>query len=365
MFGKICLLTMAFALATVTAVGQTTEQGQKEQANEKLDASAINQFVAQKFLRVSRTYNSDPEAAAKILDDVDKFFETAEPKNDEAQKLLDRAKLFVRIYRDRIALAQVTVEQLVQRLNENPNDAKVIERYAQKLVMEINPLVRSDATAAEEKLNAAKDYLESLKERSEEAATERAIAAAVRLLSQLDSSIASEKKKTELIGNEAAPLAVEAWVNGSPLSDEDLKGKVVLLDFWAVWCGPCIATFPHLREWHEQYADRGLVIIGLTRYYNYGWDAETGRATKQEDITPEQEQEMLVHFAEHHQLHHRFAIQSGREMSDYYGVSGIPHVVVIDRENKVRMMRVGSGSQNAEDVGELLSKLIGESSAGD
>ena len=75
------------------------------------------------------------------------------------------------------------------------------------------------------------------------------------------------------------PLAVKNWVNGTQLTDADRKGKVVLLDFWAVWCGPCIATFPHLREWNEKYADKGLVVIGLThKDYGFVWDeARNGR----------------------------------------------------------------------------------------
>ena len=72
----------------------------------------------------------------------------------------------------------------------------------------------------------------------------------------------------------------------------------MLLDFWAVWCGPCIATFPHLREWNEKYAGKGLVMIGLTDYYNFDWDEKAGKATHSRDkVAPEKEQAMLVKFA--------------------------------------------------------------------
>jgi thiol-disulfide isomerase/thioredoxin len=164
-----------------------------------------------------------------------------------------------------------------------------------------------------------------------------------------------------IVGTEAAPLNVEAWINGDPLTDEDLKGKVVLLDFWAVWCGPCIMTFPHLRKWQEEYADRGLVIIGLTNYYNQIWDDEASRPTRsKEKVTPEQEQQMLQKFAEHHQLDHRFAIMKDASLAEYYGVSGIPHVVVIDREGKVQLMRVGSGEEAAKAIEAKIEQLIAE-----
>ena len=171
--------------------------------------------------------------------------------------------------------------------------------------------------------------------------------------------LAGEQARMALVGQPAFPLETNAWVNGDPLTDEDLKGKVVLLDFWAVWCGPCIACFPHLRDWHEKYADRGLVIIGLTKYYNYGWDAAANRGTKTEGLTPEDEQAALVKFAEHHQLKHRLAyMPEGATLSERYGVSGIPQMVLIDREGKVRMIRVGSGEANAHDLETLIEELL-------
>ena len=61
--------------------------------------------------------------------------------------------------------------------------------------------------------------------------------------------------------------------NDQNFDSDVLKAEMpVLVDFWAVWCGPCIATFPHLREWHDKYADKGFEIIGYTSYYKrYDW----------------------------------------------------------------------------------------------
>jgi thiol-disulfide isomerase/thioredoxin len=170
---------------------------------------------------------------------------------------------------------------------------------------------------------------------------------------------AAESTRAQLIGKKAAPLDVEAWVNGSPLTDEELKGKVVLLDFWAIWCGPCIATFPHLREWNDKYADKGLVMIGLTGYYNYDWDEKADKAVhSQEKVAPDKEQAMLVKFAAQHKLTHRFAIQRGGSFSKDYGVTGIPQVVVIDRDGVIRLIKVGSGEANAKAISELLEQLL-------
>ena len=53
------------------------------------------------------------------------------------------------------------------------------------------------------------------------------------------------------------------WINSNPLTLKALKGKVVLLDFWAFDCDPCIEAMPHIREFHRKYESRGLVVIGV------------------------------------------------------------------------------------------------------
>ena len=56
---------------------------------------------------------------------------------------------------------------------------------------------------------------------------------------------------------------IDAWINSEPLTIEELRGKVVLVDFWTYSCVNCIRTFPALRQWNAKYADHGLVIIGV------------------------------------------------------------------------------------------------------
>ena len=60
-----------------------------------------------------------------------------------------------------------------------------------------------------------------------------------------------------------APFGLDGWINTEPLDVEDLKGKVVLLDFWTYTCVNCIRTLPYLKDWHNKYADEGLLIIGV------------------------------------------------------------------------------------------------------
>ena len=56
---------------------------------------------------------------------------------------------------------------------------------------------------------------------------------------------------------------ISRWINSEPLRMADLRGKVVLIDFWTYTCINCIRTFPHLKEWYAKYADKGLVVVGV------------------------------------------------------------------------------------------------------
>ena len=67
----------------------------------------------------------------------------------------------------------------------------------------------------------------------------------------------------DLEGKPAPVLAVQDWLNSKEMKLADLKGKVVLLDFWATWCGPCIAAIPKTNALMEKYGKDGLVIIGV------------------------------------------------------------------------------------------------------
>jgi thiol-disulfide isomerase/thioredoxin len=58
-------------------------------------------------------------------------------------------------------------------------------------------------------------------------------------------------------------VGIVQWLNSEPLTLADLRGKVVLVDFWTYTCINCLRTFPYLRDWHEKYASKGLIIVGI------------------------------------------------------------------------------------------------------
>jgi cytochrome c biogenesis protein CcmG/thiol:disulfide interchange protein DsbE len=64
-------------------------------------------------------------------------------------------------------------------------------------------------------------------------------------------------------GKPAPALALKDWVNSKALTPADLKGKIVVLDFWATWCGPCLASIPHNNELARKYSPQGVIFIGV------------------------------------------------------------------------------------------------------
>ncbi len=126
-----------------------------------------------------------------------------------------------------------------------------------------------------------------------------------------------------LVGKPAPRLSVKEWVGGEPTSLQALAGKVVLLDFWATWCKPCIAQFPRLREWQAKFGP-DLVILGPT------------------NLSSQSADDVRAFYAKH-QLPWPVAIDPDDRTHMEYGVSPIPHSFVIGRDGTVRLSHVGGG----------------------
>lgn len=153
----------------------------------------------------------------------------------------------------------------------------------------------------------------------------------------------------------APELEVAEWIDQKPIKLSELRGRVVLLDFWATWCGPCHIAFPVLRDLHQKYEKKGLTVIGATQFY--------GTSSRMPEMSPKEELSYLRRFKKAQRLPYGFAVARDDANGLRYGVSSIPTVVLIDRKGAVRYISVGAGEQDTAELPRVVEKLLSEPSS--
>jgi len=114
-----------------------------------------------------------------------------------------------------------------------------------------------------------------------------------------------------LVGKAAPEISVQDWLNSPPLTLAALRGKIVVVEFWATWCPPCRKSIPHLIELYKKYGGQGVIIMGLT-------DEPKAK------VEPFAKEMGMI-----------YPVGCGSKSSGAYGVTGIPHAAIVDTAGNV------------------------------
>jgi len=118
-----------------------------------------------------------------------------------------------------------------------------------------------------------------------------------------------------------APDFMLTDAKGASIKLSDYKGRVVLLNFWATWCGPCKIEIPWFVEFQNKYKDRGFAVLGVSMDED-GWQT----------VRP---------FIAAHNMNYRVAIGTDQVARRYGGIASLPTTFIIDQEGKIAAVHIG------------------------
>jgi thiol-disulfide isomerase/thioredoxin len=184
--------------------------------------------------------------------------------------------------------------------------------------------------------------------------TEQA-AAVDSILSGLDQAARAKATLAKLIGSPAPALNFN-WSSQDGLKTlADLKGRVVVLDFWATWCGPCLSSFPQVREHVAHFKGSPVTILGVTSIQGMVANLEPGRIDTKGD--PARERSLMPAFMKAKEMTWPVVFSEEPVFNPDYGVQGIPFIAIIAPDGTVRHAGLNPHDPSADITGKVTALL--------
>lgn len=150
-------------------------------------------------------------------------------------------------------------------------------------------------------------------------------------------------RKRNLVG---AQMEVKGkLLDGSEIDWSSYRGKVVLVDYWATWCGPCVRELPNVLENYKMYHDKGFDVVGISLD-----DANRNGRERVKQFISDREIPWPILFSDD-----KVATYWDHPMANYYGINSIPAAILVDKEGKVITL-----SARGEALGKHLEELLGK-----